>query len=72
MPFTAVSDYLSVPAGQYDTEFSEALGRDVPVPGTYHEVDPSPQGPWDVLIAPVAGFFWGMALLGERHGPMIW
>ena len=46
-----------IPAGQYDTEFSEALGRDVPVPGTYHELEPNPQGPWDVLIAPIAGFF---------------
>ncbi|MFZ2100008.1 MAG: YfcC family protein, partial [Oricola sp.] len=46
-----------IPAGSYEREMSEALGREVPVPGTYHEVEPSPQGPWDVLIAPIAGFY---------------
>ncbi len=46
-----------VPAGQFDREFSEALGRDVPVPGTYQEVDPNPQGFTDVVLAPIAGFF---------------
>ena len=46
-----------VPAGQYDREFSEALGRDVPVPGTYQQVEPNPQGFVDVVLAPIAGFF---------------
>ena len=46
-----------IPAGLYDREYSEALGRDVPVPRTFHEVEPTPQGPWDVLIAPIAGFY---------------
>ncbi len=46
-----------IPAGLYDREYSEALGRDVPVPGSYQEVEPTPQGPWDVLIAPIAGFY---------------
>ena len=46
-----------VPAGQYDRELSEALGREVPVPGTYKEVDPNPQGFADVVLAPIAGFF---------------
>ena len=46
-----------VPAGQYDRELSEALGREVPIPGTYHEVEPNPQGFFDVVIAPIAGFF---------------
>ena len=46
-----------VPAGKYDRELSEALGREVPVPGTYQEVDPNPQGFADVVLAPIAGFF---------------
>ncbi len=46
-----------VPAGQYDRELSEALGREVPIPGTYHEVEPNPQGFFDVVLAPIAGFF---------------
>lgn len=46
-----------IPAGQYDRAFSEALGRDAPVPGSYAAVDPTPQGPWDVLMAPIAGFY---------------
>jgi len=46
-----------IPAGSYERQMSEALGREVPVPGTYQEVEPNPQGPWDVLIAPIAGFY---------------
>jgi uncharacterized ion transporter superfamily protein YfcC len=29
----------------------------VPVPGTYAEVAPNPQGPIDVIMAPIAGFY---------------
>ena len=46
-----------VPAGEYDRAMNEALGREVPVPGTYKEVDPNPQGFEDVVLAPIAGFF---------------
>jgi uncharacterized ion transporter superfamily protein YfcC len=46
-----------VPAGQYATEFSEALDRDVPVPGTYQRVEAAPQGFVDVLMAPIAGLY---------------
>ena len=46
-----------VPAGQYDRQTNPALGKEVPVPGTYKEVDPNPQGFFDVVLAPVAGFF---------------
>lgn len=46
-----------VPAGEYDREQNEALGRDVPIPGTYHEVEPNPQGFADIALAPIAGFF---------------
>ena len=46
-----------VPAGEYDRAYSGALDRDVPVPGTYKEVEANPQGFTDVLRAPIAGFF---------------
>lgn len=46
-----------VPAGQYDRVANEALGRDVPVPGTYQTIDPNPQGVVDVILAPIAGFY---------------
>ncbi|MDJ0683739.1 MAG: YfcC family protein [Alphaproteobacteria bacterium] len=46
-----------VPAGEYDRAFNEELGREVPVPGTYKQVEPNPQGFTDVVLAPIAGFF---------------
>ncbi|WP_205944838.1 YfcC family protein [Pelagibius litoralis] len=46
-----------VQAGQYDREMNETLGKEVPIPGTYKEVDPNPQGFADVVLAPIAGFF---------------
>ncbi|HET9363114.1 MAG TPA: YfcC family protein [Vicinamibacterales bacterium] len=46
-----------VPAGQYDRKKNEQLDKDVPVPGTYKTVEPSPQGLRAVLIAPIAGFY---------------
>ncbi|SFI29150.1 YfcC family protein [Jannaschia pohangensis] len=46
-----------VPAGEYTRVASEALGKDVPVPGTYATVAATPQGLWDVLRAPIAGFY---------------
>jgi len=46
-----------IPAGQYDRERNAALDKDVPVPGTYHEVAANPQGLRDVLLAPIAGFY---------------
>ena len=46
-----------VPAGQYQRELNEALGREVPVPGTYAEVEPNPQGLTDIILAPIAGFY---------------
>ncbi|HEY3093594.1 MAG TPA: YfcC family protein [Vicinamibacterales bacterium] len=46
-----------IPAGQYNRVKNEALGKDVPVPGTYHGVESSPQGLREVLLAPIAGFY---------------
>lgn len=46
-----------VPAGRYERVASEALGREVAVPGTYERVEANPQGILDVLMAPIAGFY---------------
>lgn len=46
-----------VPAGLYDMAMNEALGREAPVPGTYHTVEPTPQGPIAVLLAPIKGLY---------------
>lgn len=46
-----------IPAGQYDRVTSEALGKDVPVAGSYAPTDADPQGIFDVILAPIAGFY---------------
>ena len=46
-----------VPAGEYKREMNDALGKEVPVPGTYQQVEANPQGFVDVVLAPIAGFF---------------
>ena len=54
--FVAALSWI-VPAGKYDRAMNEEVGREIAVAGTYAEVDPNPQGFWDVLLAPVAGFY---------------
>ena len=46
-----------IPAGQYEREVNEEIGREVAVPGTYELVEPNPQGFVDVMLAPTAGFY---------------
>jgi uncharacterized ion transporter superfamily protein YfcC len=46
-----------IPAGQYDRAMNEEIGREVAVPGTFQTVESNPQGPIDVLMAPIAGFY---------------
>ncbi len=46
-----------VPAGQYQMEKNETLGREVPVAGSYQSVDANPQGIVEILMAPVQGFY---------------
>ena len=46
-----------IPAGQYERVASEALGKDVPIAGTYAPADAAPQGFFDVILAPIAGFY---------------
>jgi uncharacterized ion transporter superfamily protein YfcC len=46
-----------IPAGEYQRVASEALGKDVPMAGSYAPTDANPQGVFDVILAPVAGFY---------------
>lgn len=46
-----------IPAGQYDRQMNDALGKEVPVTGTYHHVEANPQTWVDVLFAPIDGFY---------------
>ena len=46
-----------VPAGKYEMTMNEALGKEVPVAGTYKLVDANPQGIVDVLLAPIDGLY---------------
>ena len=46
-----------IPAGQYQRVASEALGKDVPVAGSYAPTDANPQSVFDVILAPIAGFY---------------
>ncbi|MGR2769937.1 YfcC family protein [Photobacterium ganghwense] len=46
-----------IPAGQYQMEKNETLGRMVPQVGTYQIVDANPQGMVEVLMAPIHGFY---------------
>jgi uncharacterized ion transporter superfamily protein YfcC len=54
--FVAILTWI-VPAGQYKRTFSEELGREVPIAGTYGTTEPNPQGIFDVILAPIAGFY---------------
>ncbi|WP_458790944.1 YfcC family protein [Yoonia sp. MH D7] len=46
-----------IPAGQYERIADETVGRSIAVAGTYAEVPSNPQGLFDVLLAPIAGFY---------------
>ncbi len=46
-----------IPAGQYQRTPSEALGKDVPIAGSYAATEADPQGIVDIILAPIAGFY---------------
>lgn len=46
-----------IPAGQYQMELNETLGKLVPVVGSYQTVEANPQGIIDILMAPIQGFY---------------
>ena len=46
-----------IPVDEYERATNVALGKDIPLPGTYAAIEAAPQGLLDVLMAPIAGFF---------------
>ncbi len=54
--FVAILTWI-IPAGEFERVENETLGRAVPVPGTYHEVEANPQRFRAVLLAPITGMY---------------
>lgn len=46
-----------IPAGKYKRQMDDLVGREIAVPGSYERVESNPQGIFDVLMAPVNGFY---------------
>lgn len=46
-----------IPAGEYQKQMNEKIGKEVPIAGTYHEVESRPQRLKDVILAPIHGFY---------------
>lgn len=53
--FVAIMTWI-VPAGEYNMKLDDVSGRNVPVAGTYHEIESNPQGIGDVIVSPIKGF----------------
>lgn len=51
-----------IPAGEFD--YGEFEGRKTAIPGTYHEVERSPQGLVALLTAPIKGFVSAAQIIG--------
>lgn len=45
-----------IPAGQFDVALDEATGRELTVPGSYHQIEATPVGPWQLLQSIYEGF----------------
>lgn len=54
--FVAILIWI-VLAEQYNTRINDALGKEVAIAVTYHEVDPNPQSFQDIVLIPIAGFY---------------
>jgi len=59
---TTVATHI-VPAGQFDREVDPETGRTLVVPGTYHQVEPSPVGFFDMFVAVQLGFIDAAAII---------
>ncbi|CAH2714478.1 hypothetical protein BACCIP111895_01641 [Neobacillus rhizosphaerae] len=49
-----------IPGGHYDTKVDKATQQEIPIAGSYQQLSPekqTPQGLWEVLNAPINGFF---------------
>ncbi len=51
-----------IPAGEFDRALK--AGREIVVPGTYHRVDPSPQGIGAFFTGPIRGFISAAQIIG--------
>jgi len=54
----------------YERALNPNLGAEAPVPGTYHNVEPNPQGLTSVILAPIAGMY-DPGLLGSSSSAAI-
>ena len=54
----------------YERALNPNLGAEAPVPGTYHNVEPNPQGLTSVILAPIAGMY-DPKLLGSSSSAAI-
>ena len=55
MLICAILTYV-IPAGEFERALNEETGRMLVVPGTYHQIDPSPVGPFQFFILYFEGF----------------
>lgn len=49
-----------IPGGHYETKVDKATQQEIPIAGSYQQLSPAkqtPQGLWEVLNAPINGFF---------------
>lgn len=46
-----------IPAGQYQMVMNETLGKMVPLVGSYQTIETNPQGLFDIIMAPIQGFY---------------
>jgi len=51
-----------IPAGEFD--YNVINGRQIVVPGSYHKVEATPQGIFDILLAPIKGFTQAALIIG--------
>lgn len=51
-----------IPAGEF--EYKEFNGRQIVIAGSYHEVEPNPQGIFAFLMAPIKGFMSAAQIIG--------
>lgn len=58
----AVASHL-LPAGEYERRLDEESGQLMVVPGTYQEVEPSPVGPFDAIVALPRGIAEGVSVI---------
>lgn len=51
-----------IPAGEFN--YTEINGKQAVIPGSYHKVEPAPQGLFAILLAPIKGFTQAALIIG--------